>query len=161
MAGQSLGASAHDKDYVGSAAFDHNDSPLGPFLSDHEDEDLGPLEAMARRARVPAGFRPVGFQLVQLTPDEKGLVRFIVMAASCETVGSSAQAMREYARRKGELPVSSFEGKLPVRDFRRLFKTIDISVASRTFADLNIRLYPSNEIQAACGTPRAGVTPET
>jgi hypothetical protein len=119
---------------------------LGPFLSDHEEEDLGPLEAMARRARVPAGFRPVGFQLVQLTPDEKGFVRFNVVAAVRETVGNSIEAIRKYAQCNGELPVSRFEGKLPVRDFRRLFKSIDISVSSKAFADLKLRLDPDSEI---------------
>ena len=129
--GEPFIAETQYNDLQGKVAMDGHDGP--------------PLHDLAKRSTMPNGYWPIGFELFRLDPAENGKIPFTLVAARCEEVGATMEEIIKYARTHEEVPVYGFDGQLDPRDFRALFKRIDIKVVSRNLENANVVSYRAPE----------------
>lgn len=102
-----------------------------------------PLYELAAKTCMPGGFFPVGFSLRRLNPNDDGTIPFRIVAVQCDEVGKTMDEVIKYAQSHEEVPVYSFDGKLPLEEFSSLFKRFDMKVLTKNLRDANVVEYSS------------------
>lgn len=100
-----------------------------------------PHRDLSKYAEIPSGYLPVGFKIFRLDPDENGKIPFSVTTVSMNDVGSTMIEIAEYSKTHEEVPVKSFDGEIPLVDFPKLFKRLDIKGIVRALYDANVVEY--------------------
>ena len=120
-------ASVQYGDLKGYVAFDGHDGP--------------PLRELAERTNMPGGYFPVGIELFRLLPDDKGMIRFRIVAVDTEQTGVTMDEIIKFAKSHDELPVYPFDGQMEAEEFAAHFKRFNLTAVDKSLKHFNIVAY--------------------
>lgn len=110
----------------------------GRVSFDRADNVSDVLESFRKHASVPPGFLLIGFQLRRLLPDTDGLIPFTVAAVDQRDGKNGIDAVREAAKRDGEVFALPFEGRIAPSQLAALFKRFNLTAFHRDLAHVKV-----------------------